>query len=43
MTKRDMNRKASKKKAQLEKLEKEAASGSGEAKKKLAKAKKKLK
>jgi len=43
MSKKDLQRKGSKKKAQLEELEKLAASGSGEAKKKLAKAKKKMK
>lgn len=43
MSKKDMGRKSAKKKAQLEELEKLAASGSGDAKKKLAKAKKKMK
>ncbi|MDW7774943.1 MAG: hypothetical protein SCH39_01235 [Methanosarcinales archaeon] len=43
MSKKDMDRRASKKKVQLEDLEKQAASGSGDAKKKLAKAKKKKK
>ena len=43
MSKKDMTRRSSKKKAVLEELEKQAASGSGEAKKKLAKAKKKMK
>lgn len=43
MSKKDMCRKASKKKAKLEELEKQAASGRGDAKKKHAKAKKKSK
>ena len=43
MSKKDMVRRSSKKKAMLEELEKQAASGSGDAKKKLAKAKKKMK
>jgi hypothetical protein len=43
MSKKDMGRKASKKKAQLEELEKEATSGTGDAKRRLAKAKKKRK
>ena len=43
MSKKDMVRKASKKKAKLEELEKQAASGTGDAKKKLAKALKKKK
>ncbi len=43
MSKKDLVRKNSKKKAMLGELEKQAASGSGEAKKKLAKAKKKMK
>ena len=43
MSKKDMTRRSSKKRAMLENLEKQAASGSGEAKKKLAKAKKKMK
>ena len=43
MSKKDMVRRSSKKRAVLEELEKQAASGSGDAKKKLAKAKKKMK
>ena len=43
MSKKDMGRKASKKKGEMADLEKQAASGSGDAKKKLAKAKKKMK
>ncbi|MCK4937073.1 MAG: hypothetical protein KAR85_00530 [Methanosarcinales archaeon] len=43
MSKKDMGRRSSKKKAELEDLEKMAAAGSGDAKKKLAKAKKKMK
>ncbi|MBE0523951.1 MAG: hypothetical protein IBX40_06435 [Methanosarcinales archaeon] len=43
MSKKDMGRKASKKKDELAELEKMAATGSGDAKKKLAKAKKKMK
>jgi hypothetical protein len=43
MSKKDMTRRSSKKRAMLEELEKQAASGSGDAKKKLAKAKKKMK
>jgi len=43
MSKKDMGRKASMKKAKLEELEKEAASGTGDAKRRLAKAKKKRK
>ena len=43
MSKKDMVRRGSKKRAMLEELEKQAASGSGDAKKKLAKAKKKMK
>ncbi len=43
MSKKDMQKKASKKKGKLEELEKLAAAGSGDAKKKLAKAKKKQK
>ncbi len=43
MSKKDMGRKAAKKKAELAELEQLAASGSGDAKKKLAKAKKKMK
>ena len=43
MSKKDMGRKASKKKAHLEELEKQAASGTGDAKRRLAKAKKKRK
>jgi hypothetical protein len=41
MSKKDLARKSAKKKAKLEDLEKQAASGSGSAKKKLAKARKK--
>ena len=43
MSKKDMVRRSSKKRAVLEELEKQAVSGSGDAKKKLAKAKKKMK
>ncbi|MCL7416107.1 MAG: hypothetical protein M8349_08650 [ANME-2 cluster archaeon] len=43
MSKKDMGKKSAKKKAELEDLEKQAAAGSGDAKKKLAKAKKKMK
>ncbi len=43
MSKKDLVRRNSKKRAVLEELEKQAASGSGDAKKKLAKAKKKMK
>jgi hypothetical protein len=43
MSKKDMVRRSSKKKVMLGELEKQAAAGSGEAKKKLAKAKKKMK
>ncbi|MBW6519082.1 MAG: hypothetical protein K0A89_11355 [ANME-2 cluster archaeon] len=43
MSKKDMDRRSSKKKGELESLEKMAAAGSGDAKKKLAKAKKKMK
>jgi len=43
MSKKDMGRKSTKKKEQMAELEKMAASGSGDAKKKLAKAKKKMK
>ncbi len=43
MSKKDMGRKASKKKTQLEELEIQAASGTGDAKRRLAKAKKKRK
>ncbi len=43
MSKKDMVRKASKKKEKLEELEIQAASGRGDAKKKLAKALKKRK
>lgn len=43
MSKKDMQKKASKKKGKMAELEKMAASGSGDAKKKLAKAKKKQK
>ncbi len=41
MSKKDMKRNAKKKRGQMEELEKNASSGSGDAKKKLAKAKKK--
>jgi len=43
MSKKDLVRRNSKKRTVVEELEKQAASGSGEAKKKLAKAKKKMK
>ena len=43
MSKKDMVRRSSKKRAVLDELEKQAVSGSGDAKKKLAKAKKKMK
>ena len=43
MSKKDIQRKSGKKKAKLEELEKMAASGSKDAKKKLAKANKKKK
>ncbi|MCG7847683.1 MAG: hypothetical protein MIO93_00695 [ANME-2 cluster archaeon] len=43
MSKKDMGRRSSKKKTELEDLEKKATAGSGDAKKKLAKAKKKMK
>lgn len=43
MSKKDLAKKASKKKDKMAELEKQAASGSGDAKKQLAKAKKKRK
>lgn len=43
MSKKDLDKRASKKNAKFEEIEKQAASGSGDAKKKLAKAKKQRK